>query len=988
MNITLKIKPIVLLIILAFISSIIQINYSISSAPNLTISGYVFRFEDSNPLPNAIILVYHEYYSQIDFLGKVKTNENGFYQFNTKRLYSYSGSLKIYVFHFDSLNEIPDRVPAYVSVPISPFSLIKNLNFSLIPAAILIFSGGFIHVNYSEPASRVLYQVEAKSLPVDLNCLLKYDFKELSRVYSDVGLNNNIVFIPAGYEVNVIVTGVFQETMTIPSVIAFGRVTTITSTIREIYLNIKLFDDFKVLNSNETLHFTVYDVSLRDSFRVVNSMYNIVLNKLNIARMDGFYTTSLFSQLDRVKRLINEAYDYLNQGNPSASYATLRSCCVLLQNLSYIIDRMYIDASFSIKFLLIFFIFSSIAIGYLVSESFAFKSTISVISCTILLYLLSISYPLFPKFDISITPFIFSPLILIIALELLGILSRKFASLKFFANSIELFSISKRNLRRRKIRTVLTLISLIVFTAGSIALTSFSFEIDLLTYTRSNDYGIIGLGLEIRVPESYSVSGFSPVDAENNPYAQSIPKSVLDVIDLLGQVEYKTFRAESKARVTPYARLGEDLTIMGIVSFSSPIDPIAKLVSFTFVEGGLPSKRGEVAISMYLASRLGLKIGDTIRTPNGRFTICGLFDDGKIDGLRELSGRHVLPYKMILSLKGEDGVPNIYESRICEPKEVLFIHWSDIELFDLRVTRVYVSYRPNEDIYSIGKTIALRGGNVLVTVLIADRCINMFLAEYFASSGFEVLLPVILIVLNAVICAMASLREREYESIIMTSIGASPSQLYRIFINEFMIMGFSAGSIGYATGIIMYKIMSAISNIAVFPKISFIWIFFSLTLSLIALITGSSAVFRSALVVVPSKLWSIKRNVQFTPEGKVDIYEVPLKLNSNYINDFLNYIENRLRNYPISMEENIRVVARRIDKISGRDIHKLIFTYDTGSGSASKNSSRNTLEIYVDENGECKISLKVVSTGYSPEKHSMKIAKLIRYMAMEWFSSK
>ncbi|MEM2663958.1 MAG: ABC transporter permease [Candidatus Methanomethylicia archaeon] len=979
-----------LFVILTFSFLFSQIDCSLSSNPNFTISGYVFKFEDSHALSDAIVIVYHEYYSWSEFLGSVKTNENGFYQLNINKYLS-GGFIKIFVFHIDYNSGFPDRVPVCTSIPINPLSTIEslNLNFSMLPAAVLVFSGGFMHVNYSDPASRVMYQVEVKDLPQDLNCLLKYDFKDLSNVYSMLGLKGNVIPVPAGYKINVIITGVFQETMSIPSTIIFGRTTyTTTPSIRESYLSVKLFDDFEVLSSNDIMYFTIYDVSLSDSLRIVKSMYNSVLNKLDIARMNGFYTTSLFSQLDRINRMINEAEDYLERDNPSASFATLRSCCVLLKSLSSTIDGMYMEASLSINLLLIFFIFGSVSIGYFISERLIFKIIVSIVSYASLLYILSISYPLFPKFDINLLPKIFSPLILIAGLE---ILSRGFIGFRFIVDSAELFSVSKRNLKRRKLRTILILISLIVFTAGSLALTSFSLEVDLLTYYRRNDYGVDGLSIEIRVPDHYVVSGFSPREAENNPYAQNLPSSVLDMIELLGQVEYKTFRAESKARVTPYTRFSENTPIMGIVSFSDSSDPVAKLVSSTFITGGLPSKSGEIAISISLASKLGFKVGDLIPIPVGNpfrfFKICGLFDDNAIYNLRELSGRHVLPYKMILSMKGEDGVPNVYESRICEPSETVFIHWSDISSFELSVSRVYVYYKLNTDIYSIGKTIALRGGNILSTVLIGDECINMILAEYLSSSGFEAFIPMILIILNATISAIASLREREYESIVITSLGASPSQLFRIFINESIIMGFSAGSIGYAFGIFLYKVMSIFSRIAVFPKISFLWVFFSIILSLIALVIGSSIVFRSALIVVPSKLWNIKRNIQYTPEGRIDIYEVPLKLDPKYIGEFLSYVFNKIKSYPTSIEESIRVVDKRVDKVSGRDIHKLTFTYDIGSGTASKNTSRNILEIYVDDNGECKILLYVKSIGSSSEKLSMMVAKFIRHIAMEWSSS-
>jgi len=951
---------------------------------HICISGYVYRINDGHPLANTIILLYTEYYNVLELRSKTKTDINGFYSlnisFNLLKYPSRLPSIKIFVFHLNDEINLPDYVPAYSFISTPTVSSNLTINFTLIPAAVLMFSGGFMHVNYSNPAVRVIYEVEVEdSFPKDLNCMLKYDFREVSRYFQDAGINGEVVPVPAEYPVNVIVTGVFQEILTVPSTVIFGRTTSITSTIRETYLNLNLFDDFRVFKAGDILTFTVYDVSLKDSFRIVNSMYDRVLSRLDVARIDGFYTTSLYSQLNRVKMLIQDAERSFNEGNPSAAFATLRNCCVLLQNLSSTIDGLYSDASYSLNLLLIFFGIGSLAIGYLVSERLILKLGISTALYVLLIYLLSISYPLAYKINSIIPQLILLPLILG---GLLEVITSRFPTFKFLSDSAELLSISKRNLRRRKLRTILIMISLIIFTAGFIALTSFSFEIDLLTSVRRNLYNTSGLSVELKVPESYSVAGFSPMDAENNPYAQAVPSSVLKMLEILGNVSYESFRAESKAKVTPYWRFDENNFVMGIVSFSDLMDPVARLVSSTFVDGGLPARSGEIAISYYLAQSLNLKVGSSINVLGRRYVIRGLFDDNLIYGLQELSGRPLLPYKMVLSMRGGDGVPNIYASMVCEPREVVFIHWSDIGNYELQVTRVYVSYPSDVDITSIGKIVALRGGNILVTVLSGENCVNMILAEYLASSGFEAILPMMLILINAIISATASLRERESETIIITSLGASPSQIFRIFLNESIIMGFSAGSLGYAIGLLLYKLMSITSSIAVFPKVSFVWVLLSLSISLVALFSGFFIVFRSALMVVPSKLWNIRKVTKFTDEGRLDIYEIPLRLDPAFVDTFINYIYSRLKDYPSSIEESIKIVDKRVES-NGMKVYKLIFTYDSGSGLSSKNSSRNSLEVYV-EDGGCRVLLNVRSIGSSPEKHSMNVARLIRHMAMEW----
>ncbi|MEM2137084.1 MAG: hypothetical protein QXI93_03915, partial [Candidatus Methanomethylicia archaeon] len=358
-------------------------NFVMSVSPPSNISGYVYDFYNGKPLSNVIVLIYYEYHSWSELVGRTVTNDSGFYSIDISKvspLIVELGLFKIYLFHLDASSNTPDYVPIYLSTNLGKLSNF-NFNFHMIPAAIIKFSGSFMHVNYSEPAKRVFYQVNVESdIPKNLNCLLTYDFKELSKIFSEIGILENLVAIPAGFKCNVLVTGVFEEAVSVPSVIVIGRTSTTVSSVRESYLNILLFDDFRILAPGESLYFSVYDVSLMNSFKLVNSLYNNVLYKLDKARMDGFYVTKLYSQLNRIKGIIDDSLSLYSQNYFAAVFANLRECCILIKNLSASIDGLYNDAKISINFLLIFFAIGSIAIGYALTERLILKFSLSIVS--------------------------------------------------------------------------------------------------------------------------------------------------------------------------------------------------------------------------------------------------------------------------------------------------------------------------------------------------------------------------------------------------------------------------------------------------------------------------------------------------------------------------------------------------------------------------------------------------------------------------------
>ncbi|MCS7374361.1 MAG: hypothetical protein NDF56_05235 [archaeon GB-1845-036] len=965
----------------------------------ISINGYLNDFYSSLPICDAEIKVFASKYYSLELVGEGKSNVEGFYNvYFTFPSWKLPSTFIILIFHKDASNNTFTHVPIlnFISIDKKESPLIVQLNFTIFPAATIRFVGQFIHVNFSDPASKLSFRILVdENYPLKDCSILKFGEVEdyvLDQLLNVMGISKNQVIVPAGYPFNILVTGYFVERFEVPWGIAWYVHRTIIQT-RYVTFSIPAFNSNILLKCGTNLELPVLNVTANDSLKTLEKLYSQVSRAVERASSEGFYTTSLNIQIGKVHNLIDEAGLLISQGKFVNALSLLRESYITLLNVSSYLKWLYKEVSLSVNLLLIFFLFGSLFMAYILSEKLLSKSILSAIFYSIFLAILSLSYPMAPKFNLNIIWFIISPSLIIIFIGLLSNFLSRFKSLSKLYNISDLLSLSKRNLRRRKIRTLALFTSFLLFTAGSIALTSTSFDINLLSSSKDNSLGIKGISMERNVPSQFIIDCYGPLEAENNPYGQPIPSIILDILNSSGNVHKISFRAETHARVVEKRDYGKLFSLKnrnkfakigGIVSFSSTDDPIYLQLLNCLISGSMPTNDNDIVVSGKLADYLNVNVGDEVLFHGRRFKISGILDDWKVEHMYELSGRPLLPYKLFLSLKGEDGNPDIYESTVCDAAEVIFVSWSAAMSLKLYPTRVFAFLSfSDEDLVSLGKMIAMRGGNILVTVYTSSKIYQFLLSKQFSFSGWAALIPIGIIMLNAAISSAASLYERRRESIILSAVGGSPSKLLTIFLSESMLLGFSAGSTGYIFGLSLYRLMAITSNIDVRPKVSFIWVLLSLLVSIFGATFGSLLTLRSSIIIVPSKLWRIKGRRESSPIGELLVFDIPVKILMQDVQEFFNFLVSNLKSFPSTLEEHLRVVEIRRGTLEIGSTYSLVFTYDSGVGSTSRNISRCFLEISVDK-PTCNVSLKIKSYGADPEKHALYVARIIRSIAMKW----
>ena len=1005
-----------ILFLLSVESSLCKDNYEIT----IEIFGKVTRASSKMSISGARIIVLKSY--DINYVAETRSDSNGFYSLNVtlSRDYIYMGrrypayySIIIVAIYDNSSTPGIDYVPQLRELLLSELSSGRiKVDFSLYPGASIICHDKLFHLKYDEPADRVSFMiVNEEEIKIKLNnSIVEYGenvYSAIRQVIDFLKIPKNLIIVPANKPFNVIVFGRFIEAKTIPVIIVWWRTVQFERAIYA-FEKVPLFEKPITLKQGELINVSLLYASVKYSLRCVKSLSYEVNKEISIVEREGFYTLAIKSQYSHIQDLIFKANDYLNENLFSISYAYVKEAYELLRDMKSYLNWLRKEASYSYNFLNIFFSFSSIILSFVFAENLFLRISLAPLFTFILMYLL---FLLFPGIK-SITSIYFSVLLTLFLSVILSLIEkscRQFETFSFIYNFIDLISMSKRNLRRRKLRSILLAISLIASTAGAVALTSFSIEIGILANEYNNNFNVTGLSFERYYPLNFLTSAYSNFEAESNsPYGMKPNLILLDLANITGKIMFITCRAESKAKVK---RLGFltlpkntnlKLNISGIIAFSSSLDPLYKKLETCLIKGNLPSNSNEIVISLRAAEELGVDVGDEIifektihtiivrgnwtsfLTPTKSYIVSGILDDSKVEVLREISGRPFLPFTLYLDFKGGDGMPSIYASRVCEAKEVIIVPWNDVSRYDLSVTRyfIYLNCSKNE-LISIGKILSLRGDEHIATVLLKNKLINMMLARHLISSGYEALIPLVLAILNAIITSIGMLYERRREIITLSAVGASPSKIFSIFAWETAILGFIGGSIGYILGLSFYKLMNLYFQIEVKPKIHFIWVLATILIAIMSMFVASLISLKSSLVIVPSKLWKIEAIKKAYEGEEYWIFEIPIKLKAINFQSFTRYLYEELMKYPSTLYEVLEVKQAKFEKIDGKIVWKLIFTYDTGLNSFSRNFGRGFLEVSVKDD-ICNILLKVKSYGLNAEEHANKMAKIIRMIALKW----
>jgi len=382
-------------------------------------------------------------------------------------------------------------------------------------------------------------------------------------------------------------------------------------------------------------------------------------------------------------------------------------------------------------------------------------------------------------------------------------------------------SLGIRNIRRRKLRSLLLLLS-------------FTFVVMAMTAFTSTAVGIATIPVPLNVKEKTYTGVLlkRPIPALRNPI---LPLSEQLMLGVKG-FDFKGLDLKIHPRAWIYPP-GEGLLIgkRQIKALLAVSAEEKEMFKEEYVIKGKWFDRDDVfkiIISESLRKALSedlkeeIEPGSRIKIWNQEFTIKGIIMDEALSGIVDIDQKEILPASLEeAQLRGAEAY--------LSPFQIIIVPYKfAMEYFNVQPNVISIKIRGiPEDIYRFSENLALAlpfdpyygfsertayGEEVYRSNRLAIR------ERYVVSGGENIVIPLVISSLTLLSVTLGMVYERVREIGILSSLGISPSSIRDIFISEVMIMSFLGSYLGYTIGTSLISLLwiSGLYPKGLYPNIS------------------------------------------------------------------------------------------------------------------------------------------------------------------------
>ncbi|MEM1557225.1 MAG: FtsX-like permease family protein, partial [Thermoproteota archaeon] len=732
--------------------------------------------------------------------GIYTTDDNGIYV-ATSNYIRKGHYYRIYAF-----KGLPSRGP-FDYVPSKPLTLkIEeegkiNASFRLVPAACLIIEGEVMYVEASGTAYRTWLSVvdPYTGSPPEV-----YGAEYISSYGASpdtwfLGLDERVAIIPANSKVYLRADSVFR---------IGGQVKTFSFIIDN---NGEGF----FLPQGSMRNVSVWEYPLRRSLDMVKDVHSGVLRKTEEFSRSGFIVFDERQRLETARQKYLESQG-LMYSNPRESLYVMREAYAEIIAVDNTLNFMKFAATTEAVRLPIFLSVMAVVLGFFLFEKDKLKLISTLAFYVLLVFLIFAVYPGISTFsNEDVRNFIVSSIISIsVALAVVFLIPRVWREPKVEGEvSIRsvlsiIFSMSKRQVRKRRLRSLFTLLSLCIMVMTFTALTSFGTVYGLKYASRS--FNSLKSGFLVRMSNVGNLS-FTPI-SPSDIYALSE----------MNEISYISPKLES---------LGDDQILGELLSSSGKMSKFYGILGLDFrnetryvdiknaITGSLPASgaSNEIVLSSSLVRSLGLSIGDSvsiyvrgINKPIEIAKVVGVFDESIMESLKDLDGGRYLPLRF---LKTDEKVT----AKPCNASDIFLMDWrgllslqSKVESMQpsgtLQLAAVYrIAFSPREDMIvdlsKLVRRLTFVFGYV-VDIVEKDKIETYSLGYFYEAKGIgEMIIPILMVMLNTGSVMLNVVYERQREMRTLTLLGLNPVHIGLIFVAEAIIMGLVGGGVGYVAGL-------------------------------------------------------------------------------------------------------------------------------------------------------------------------------------------
>ena len=487
--------------------------------------------------------------------------------------------------------------------------------------------------------------------------------------------------------------------------------------------------------------------SIGFNLEYVSTLLDEVNASIDYMGEKGFYMAKERGTTEAAEGAYSDARALLAAGRYVESFGFSKMSYIDLAQVRDRIVNMQADATSSVYIIVVFLALTSTTIAFLLTNRDATKVLGSTGIYVCFLSVLYVAYP--GSALVPLTGFLRAGLLSISGSLFLAILLPRWmkgASRRGMVPLrnilVPIFSMAKRSIRRRRLRFILTLVSITMLVMSFVTLTSFSETQDLLVRRISAAPAPVN-GVMLRT------AGYSFETPE------FLPEGGVGLEWLLRQPE--VVQASQKAENLPSIRPVTTLNgarIYGVVGFDSALEDEVLGIASVLSEGALPSEGG-IVISEHLREDLDVEVGDILSLGGLQLALEGVFDDDALWAFRDLDGSSYLPGKEE-NMNPPEERP-MYHTIRCETDEIVLLDLATAMSLPLvRVSRIDVSVGEGVDLGVLAERLALERGywawsSSEVGVHVA------YMGTYLEGKGLPLIVPWAIVVLNVVVTMLNSM---------------------------------------------------------------------------------------------------------------------------------------------------------------------------------------------------------------------------------------
>ena len=944
-------RPLVMLLVSIAILGASNVFVHVNASDGSIVELVVTSRETGKFIANATIYIWKGH----NCISGNVTDEYGHFRKNLD-----PGTYNIYVKTDDPSTLGNDYVPYNTEIMLSANSS-KMLRVALTPGASVILEGDIQFVDTENLPRKIGYEVEDSETETVMTVdgfHLEYGTSKASQS-EFIGLSPTHLIVPIekpfDIEVNATVLlekGLTQRTFKIDE----PRITTLVQ--------------------GELLQIDVGEYMLRYNLQDMEILLADVEEKVYGMEEDGFYLTVEKGVLATAINQIDNARSTLQTGRYIDGFKNLKTEYIALNELVKGLNMMYEDAIYSVYILVLFIGAASTLNSYFIFNNSAKQVIGAVASSIAFLSLLQYTFPgvryITPEAFTSTSVLAVGTTIALATLIPRILKSGETDSGGSLLNMIvPIFSIAKRGLKRRKMRLILTLLSVIMFVMAFVVLTSFSLGYGLITRRVSTeDLPVNGVMIRDKAWEEELLT-FININEATMQWMQNQPES-------FGLAR----KVENLASLIPYTSSNE-YTIRGIIGIDASEDLFTSIKDIVVEGSYIDGTAGQALISITLRDKLDFDLGDQFSLRGLTLNVVGFFDNDRLKNKRDIDGSTFLPGKLV-SIGREEDLPEIFQET-CEPEETII---SDIETA-LRlpltgISRIDILVGGDHDARDFSERLALERGYRTLSSS-GEGVYTAQLGTSLQWKGFPVLIPGLIVVLNVGAMMLNAMFERRKEINILSAIGLNPAQISAIFVAEAVIIGGIGGGIGYLLGISLYKPMALLKlTVEVGQKVSAAWSLGAVGISMAAVVVGATLALKWSVGITPS----LKRRWRIEPHERnlMDPYimKIPFKVNRYELNEFSEYVLKVLRSYsndPLYKTESITVQSIGDQ---ANIVKQITFIHRATTITVGQFYTKNV--IIIEKTEDELYCVKLVSSGEREWAH--KTGSFVRHIALAYSTNK